>query len=110
MNEQEFWKILMDVPPPQPVFFRLYYNQDGSPLHYTMEDLPGNWVEIDRETYVAADPWVKVVDGKIKKLNRLSVQKLVLSNQGTSCHPNNVAVIDASSNTTWSKQIYGFED
>lgn len=111
MTEQEFWDILLNnVPEPVPVQYRLYYGDDGSPLHYTTEDLPGQWIEIDRESYVIGDTWVKVVDGKIKKLSRLTVEKLVRGNHGTTCHPNNVAVIDPNSKTMWSRQIYGFED
>lgn len=110
MTEQEFWDILLNnIPEPVPIQYRLYYRDDGSPLIYTMEDLPGQWIEIDRESYVIADPWVRVVDGKIKKINRLSVEKLVRGEHGTSCHPNNVAVIDPNSQTMWSKQIYGIE-
>lgn len=109
MTEQEFWDILAAVPEPQPVFWRLYYSADGSPLHYSMEDLPGDYIEIDAETYARGDLWVRVIDGKICRVNRFTVQKLVRSDQGTQCHANNVAVIDPNSNTMWSKQIYGYE-
>lgn len=109
MNEQEFWDILAAAPAPQPVFYRLYYNPDGSLRCYSMEDLPGEYIEIDAETFVRGDLWVRVIDGKIRKINRWTVQKLVQSDQGTQCHANNVAVIDANSNTMWSKQIYGYE-
>lgn len=107
MTEQEFWDILAAMPQPKPVFWRLYYNDDGSPLCYSMEDLPGDYVEIDADTYARADPWVRVINGKICKINRATVQKLVRSDQGTQCHSNNVAIIDPLSHTMWSKQIYG---
>lgn len=109
MTEQEFWNILTAVPAPRPVFFRLYYNPDGSPLCYSMEDLPGSYVEIDAETFARGDVWVRVIDGKICKINKWTVEKLMPADHGTSCHPNNVIVIDHNSNTMWSKQIYGFE-
>lgn len=110
MTEQEFWDILAAAPHPSPIYYRLYYNEDGSPRCYTMEDLPGSYIEIDLETYHCQDNWVRVVDGKIVKINHtLSVQKLVQSNQGTACHPQNIAVIDPTSNTLWSKQTYAFK-
>lgn len=109
MTEQEFYAILAAMPEPKPIFYRLYYNSDGSPQCYTMEDLPGTWIDIDRETYLIANPWVRVVNGKLKKISRLTVNKLVPSDQGTPCHPQNVAVVDFGSNKTWSKQIYGLE-
>ena len=109
MTEQEFWAILAAMPEPLPLFYRLYYHDDGSPLCYSMEDLPGNYIEIDAETFAAADHWVRVVDGKIKRINRSSSQKLVRTKHGTSCHPCNVAVIMPDSGTNWSKQIYGLD-
>ena len=109
MTEQEFWAVLAAVPESQPVSYRLYYDDQGRPVHYTMEDLPGNYVEIDRETYVIADSWVRVVDGKIKRLTRYTTQKLIPGDDGTPCHPCNVAIVDPASATKWSKQTYGFE-
>ena len=66
MNEQEFWAILFDVPPTKPVFYRAYYNSDGWVECYSMEDLPGNYIDIDVETYHRTPSYVRVVDGKLK--------------------------------------------
>lgn len=109
MTEQEFWNIMAAMPQPKPVFYRLYYRSDGSPLHYTMEDLPGDYIEIDRETYVLGSPWVRVIGGKLKRINRISTDKLVPSDQGTSCHAYSVAIVDPTGTKTWSKQTYGLE-
>lgn len=111
MTEQEFWAILAAMPQPKPVCYRLYYDELGRPIHYTMEDLPGNYIEIDQETYTRADPWVRVVNGAIKHISRWTSEKLVPTpGSGTGCHPCNVAIVDAQSSTTWSKQICGYEN
>jgi hypothetical protein len=48
-----FWQAIKEFhwPEPEPIFFRLYYKEDGSPIVYTMEDLPGNYIDVDRDTY-----------------------------------------------------------
>ena len=80
---------------PMPVFYRLYYNLDGTPVCYTMEDLPGTYIEIDCETYTISRPNVRVVDGKIKILKESdTVSKLQPSStEGTACNPKDVCVI-----------------
>lgn len=80
---------------PHPVFYRLYYNPDGTPVCYTMEDLPGTYIEIDHETYKLSRPNVRVVDKKIKILTQSdTVSKLQPDqNQGVACHPSDVSVV-----------------
>lgn len=97
MTPEEFWSILHSMPEPVPVFYRLYYNDDGSPNFYTMEDLPGNFIEVDQETYIHSRMNVKVVDGLLQiikptiKINKLAPGQ----NTGTSCHPHDVCVVVA---------------
>ena len=77
MTPEEFWATLHAMPEPQPVFYRLYYNDDGTPICYTMEDLSGKYIEVDQETYALADYSVRVVDEKlIKIVPKRTVQKL----------------------------------
>jgi len=82
-------------PDPKPVFYRLYYNDDGTPKCYTMEDLPGKYVEVDREMYLAHLWNVRVVDNRLQIIPpTISVKKLVSdTNTGTSCHPQDVCVV-----------------
>ena len=77
MTPEEFISIWQNVEPPKPIFYRLYYNENGLPICYTMEDLPGKYIDIDQETYALADYSVRVVDEKlIKIVPKRTVQKL----------------------------------
>ncbi len=82
-------------PDPKPVFYRLYYNDDGTPKCYTMEDLPGKYVEVDREMYLAHLWNVRVVDNRLQIIPpTISVKKLVSDiYTGTSCHLQDVCVV-----------------
>lgn len=101
MNWQEFVQIWVDsAPHPAPVFYRLYYDDQGRPLVYTMEDLPGRFIEIDKETYAVADINVKVSDGKIVKLTQTrSRAKLTPALDGTPCDPRDVSVVVSGDQT-----------
>jgi hypothetical protein len=103
MTEQEFWTILLDAPAPQPVFYRAYYNSDGWVECYSMEDLPGNYIDVDQPTYVLA-PRARVVDGKLVIVKPNStVTKLVPNIVGTSCDHRDVCVVTtADKNIKWS--------
>lgn len=92
MNADEFWAILHSMPLPRPVFYRLYYDADGLPIVYTQEDLPGTYIDVDPETFAISSMNVRVVDNKLIKYNRV-IQKLMPSDTGTPCHPDNVAIV-----------------
>jgi len=95
MTEEEFWSILRDVTEPKPVFYRLYHNDDGSPIIYSMEVLPGNYIEVDPSTYALAPFNVKVIDGKLTYINPvITVKKLQPNNwTGTACDPRDICVV-----------------
>ena len=107
MTWQELVAIHAAMPMPKPVFYRLYHDEQGRPIVYTMEDLPGNYIEIDRDTYVSAPTNVRVVKGGLIYLTLRHSEKLRPSDQGTACHPRDVAVIDSQSKTFWRKHFYG---
>ena len=109
MTPEEFWDILHTMPEPQPVFYRLYYNDAGQPVCYSMEDLPGNYIDIDAETFGLVPANIRVVDNKLKYITTRTSDKLVPSTSGTLCHPQNVAVIVEQNGTYWSKQTHGLE-
>jgi hypothetical protein len=108
MTPEDFWSILHSMPEPQPVFYRLYYNDQGQPLFYSMEDRPGTYIEIDQETFARSASNVRVRDGKLVEVTWATTTKLVPGNSGSPCHPDNVAVIVAEDqpHTRWSKQTY----
>jgi len=113
-NVTDFWeevsKLLVDTR--HAVFYRLYYDDQGTALFYSMEDVPGNYIEIDVETFRANKTNIKVLDGKIVKINPAHTSKLVPSDQGTACHVDDVAVIvDANKeNFKWVLKNYESDD
>ena len=103
MTEEEFWVALAPLPATPDPFYRLYYDDQGWPLFYSMEDLPGNYIEIDRETWHSPGN-IRIVDGKIVHIKTVIVHKLVPGECGTSCHPQDVAVVvdETETHTKWS--------
>ena len=94
MTEQEFWSILQATSECKPVFYRLYYNDDGTPIIYSMEELSGNYIEVDQQTYVLTPFNVRVVDGKLIHIKPvITVKKLQPSNTGTTCDISDVCVV-----------------
>ena len=108
MTPEDFWSILHSMPEPKPVFYRLYHNDQGNPLFYSMEDEPGTYIEIDHETFARKPMNVRVCDGKLIEVVWQTTFKLVPGNSGSPCHPDNVAVIVTKDqpHTKWSKQTY----
>jgi hypothetical protein len=90
---------------PAAVFFRLYYDENGSPISYSMEDLPGNYIDIDADTYRLSSPRVQVINGKLIHITpKKTVTKLVPGSVGTSCLPDNISIIvdEQQPHTKWS--------
>jgi hypothetical protein len=108
MNEttENFWLALAETSPESaPIFFRLYYNERGEPVSYSMDDLPGNYIEIDAETYQRSSQRVRVIDGKLVHiLPKKSTSKLMPGTTGTACSIENVSVVVAEDqpHTKWS--------
>jgi len=106
MTPDEFWSILYAMPEAKPIFYRLYYNDDGSPIIYSMEELPGNYIEVDQKTYVLAPFNVKVINNKLVHIKPIrTITKLQPSTAGTACSPYDVCIVVDNSlpHTKWNK-------
>jgi len=94
---ENFWKAFNEwqPEPPRPVFYRLYYDEQGRPITWTMEDLPGNYIDVDLALYREQPRHIVVRNGKIIRVDPVyMVPRLRLSTvEGTPCHPADVTVI-----------------
>lgn len=107
MTEQEFLDILRNMPEPAPVSYRLYYDDQGSLLFYSMEDRPGNWVEIDQVFYTRSPSRVRVLNGQVHELKWRQSIKLRPVQTGTPCHPQDVTIVqDNSDAQRWAITAY----
>ena len=106
-NFLEFWDTYTWTEP-KPVFFRLYYDDAGYPLCYSMEDLPGCYLEITAEQYAESSSRVRVQNGQIIKQQHARTSQLVPSLTGTACCPEDVTIIttDAEHNQKWKLKNY----
>ena len=92
-------------PEPHPVSYRLYYDDHGNPVIYSMEDLPGNYIEIDPQIYAVGSFRVRVVDQKLIHVRpKIQVKKLQPDTEtGTPCSTFDVCVVvrEQQPHTKW---------
>jgi hypothetical protein len=95
MTEEEFWQILHAPVESKPIVYRLYYDDTGSPIIYSMEELLGNYIEVDQLTYVLAPFNVRVTNSKLVYIKPvITVKKLQPTDlNGTACDPRDVCVV-----------------
>jgi hypothetical protein len=90
----DFWSILHHVPETKPIFFRLYYNNDGTPITYSMEELSHDYIEVEPEVFHQRNMNVQVVNNNlIFKPTTTVVNKLHPANSGIACDPRDVCVV-----------------
>ena len=106
MTPEEFWSILHSTTESNPVFYRLYYNESGVPLFYSMEDLPGTYIEINHEQYTRANSSVRVRNGQLVELTWQVAHKLTPSESGTLCHLGDVSIVAVDQGQRWKKKTY----
>jgi len=106
MTSDEFWSVLHSQPAVQTVFYRLYYDEQGCPLFYSMEDCPGTYIEIDQETYACSPSKVRVRNGKLVQLEWYTAKKLTPADSGTQCHTQNVSIVVDDHGQYWKKKTY----
>lgn len=109
---ENFLRVMSEFrwPDPKPIIYRLYYNEDGSPNCYTMDDLPGKYIEVDRETFIGHLWNVRVVDGALKviPITKHSSKLVPACDQGTACHPGDVCIVvdKHKKHTLWNLKDY----
>ena len=86
---------------------RLYYDDLGDPLFYSMEDLPGNYIEVTPAVFAVGATNCRVVDGTLVVFKTTTpAHKLTPGETGQACHPQDVAVVvdQLDPHTKWSLQ------
>jgi len=78
---------------PKPFEFRLYYNEDGSIITYSCEELEGNYFVIDAVSFALGRQDVRVVDGKIEVIiPTFVINKLVETTDGVACAVEDISI------------------
>jgi hypothetical protein len=108
MTPEDLSKMFQALPEPAPVFYRLYHDETGNPLFYSMADEPGTYIDIDCATFVKNSMRVKVVDQQVIEVTWKVTNKIIPNSTGVACSLQDVAiVVDASGpNKKWSKKTY----
>lgn len=95
MSDDEFLEFWGTVKWPDviPVYLRLYHDDQGRALFYSQESVPGKYVEVTPEQFALQDLRVRVVGGQLIPRAVPAAPKLVPSNTGTACAPNDVSIV-----------------
>jgi hypothetical protein len=114
-NQQEYI-ILWEQPKMEPPEFRLYYNENGGVICYTGDkSMTGNYIVIDAQTFAAARPDVRVIDGRLSTAVPKSVVYKLMpdNNEGVECISEDISIIADDSydgkTTKWNLNIYELE-
>ena len=110
MNDRELAELFDSIisnNQPRELEFRLYYDAEGNPVTYATEDLPGDYLIVDQHTYAQGRYDIKIIDGEVVPLKDfVYYNKIIPSDSGTACHPDNALLIDAESTVFWSTKTY----
>jgi hypothetical protein len=83
----------------------MYYDELGDPLFYSMEELPGNYIEVSAEIFSLGATNCRVVNGQLVALKTATdLHKLIPSKVGTACHPQDVCIVvdESAPHIKWS--------
>lgn len=73
--------------------YRLYYDANGKPITYTVENLPGNYITVTAQQYSECRMDVVVIAGQIVKSQR-AILKMQKSNSGVRCNKYDINLLD----------------
>jgi hypothetical protein len=111
-NQQEY-VIIWEQPKMEPPEFRLYYDVNGAVICYTGDKtMTGNYIVIDAQTFAAARPDVRVIDGRISTSSvKAVVYKLMPDHdEGVKCIAEDISIIADSlykgKTKKWKLNIY----
>jgi hypothetical protein len=112
-EEQLEYVVIWEQPKMEPPEFRLYYDENGSVICYTGDkSMIGKYIVIDAQTFAAARPDIRVIDGRLSTAGPKSVvYKLMPNNDtGVDCIAEDISIIADSSydgeKTKWKLNIY----
>jgi hypothetical protein len=92
-----FWQAVTQhdwAEPEIPLEFRIYYNDQGDIICYSMEDIPGNYIVTDQHTFNQFRTDLKVRDGKLIKITQSASWKLVPSESAEyACAASDITVV-----------------
>lgn len=90
--------------------YRIYYEAEtGKILNYTNDELPGDYIVVDRETFARHRFDCVIRDGKIVPY-KLPLGKLIPSDTGTPCHPDDISIIVGANETPQYWRMHTYED
>lgn len=102
---ENFLKVMREFswPDPPKILYRVYYDDAGHPITYSMAELSGNYIDISQEDYLLASMDSRVINGRLIHPVKNTAVKLYPGISGTPCHPENVCVVvkEKESNVTW---------
>lgn len=91
-NFLDFWE-QFEWPTEPVLHYRLYYDDDGVPITYSRNEMPGKYIDVSVDDFVRADHRVRVCDGKIVYPSTQLISKLKPNSVGTPCHPHDITII-----------------
>jgi hypothetical protein len=77
----------------KPILHRLYYDNQGLPLFFSQEELSGNYIDVDLETFINPPNHIRVVNGKLTVMDTCVVTMIKPEKKGTPCHPQDVSIV-----------------
>jgi hypothetical protein len=103
----ELFNSLISNKNPTKLEFRLYYDGEGNPVTYTSEDLSGDYLVVDQDTYAQGRYDIRIINREIVPLNDFTIyNKMVPADSGTACNPNNALLIEPESTVFWNTKTY----